>query len=1303
MADTDINKNVALHLAADSKGISELNKELLATITNTAKVSKNVHDMAKAGKDAMAGFKSLTSQITSFAGATISMNGSIRKAVTYNKQLLSLSAQWNKYGKSIVDVEKKIEGMAKSLSITRSEAMSLSSALEKALPLSTFASAEKILRNISKAVGANADAMKEMSSLVSEISSMYPGMQSSLENLSEEDKKRIQSHAKILFLMGKINQQQYRGLTDYTLQNKQISQADKEKQDRAKKYTEIMGQMKQFWEKIAIVMGQAIMPSMKIISEFLIKNQESITKIVTFATKWVAPMLIIKGVFGGIFASVKGIFGMARGGMGLLGTLGGFAKGGKAGGGIAAAGGGVVSKLLGGASSSGGKGIPVFVTNLGFGGAAKNALGGGSSIQNILNPGGGGGLRGAPTGNLGRSLVSLRGTGRRMARGFASGGIRGAARGGITGIGKAIGRGIGIGGGAKGLGMLAKGAKLASLGGIATLGGELGFGALESHYEKKGNVKGAAGAGIGKSASKIGGMALTGAAIGSVIPGLGTGVGAAVGGVVAFLMELPKIFKNLKKLLEGTKLGQALKFLGRKLKDAFTWTGKVLKDFGGFLAKMFMGLGLVLKKAWEWFKKYTPSGWIMMAGEWVGKQAINAMAGAQDQYDKDTAVKAKEYRATQIKKREEQAAAEAVIKTKDTNLLTAASGAGTPEGQGNWKKTIEGEYANIGGREKAIKERKEEPEYKALAEKIESRKKDLAAAKQAVADYKKEGYEEAAKAAQKEVDSLSEALKTNEMRLKAGYGDIATEEAKISAEKTKLINLEKYVIQLGEARAAQAQSELSLIQSQVQARAMTTKFVVDDMDTENAIKKVSEKRVALQAQLAELKRQGFTAGDAKAEAEYNTIIANREREITETLMEEVKAKRMVLDTTLQIASAQGGVASARAQELGILIQQNAWMGTNYDLESKLGDVIKEKREEQNKYKIAAQEAEKVIERTKDTDLAHMQAVTDLANAEAKIAATDREILQLRVQMLGKYEAEATLASQQTQLAEQSVQLLDQFVTGLGASAEMRMRAVEASQKELDVNRKQLNYLNSLSEADKSKPDIQKQINDLKIKELQITMKIAEQAKALREGWVDSIKAMQIGSGRISKIVVDSNKNLGLGLQYLGGMVRTYKSGAMGRAGEDVVGAMQSERFVADERGGGVGISGARWQAGYKTDTGLQLDTANTTTQNMRQKIEDQSRGAIARRNASRGTAWAGGTTAAEVARSTRMGGGGGGISLAEATGLAPAGTSGGSGGTVVPITMRFEINSNGDVNAVADKVGKLITKKLKNELGKVLQ
>lgn len=1430
-------KNVGIHIEASSSGFGPLGKELQETIANTARLSSSVKKSSDFMKQQMASvkqlassFSNLTSKIAGYAGASISLGGSLKTVIDYNKQLIGLSGQWNKYGVSISQVESRVESLSKTLYITRSEVMSLASSFEKAFPYSSLDRFSKILTNIKNVTGADASAQKELVGSVSQLVNMYPNLQESAERLSETDKERLKTTARIALTTGKINRDLYSDIVKFAGQNKQISKSDEERLKISKEYLDTMGKMKVFWEKIALTIGKAIMPTMKWLAGFLEKHQSMIQKIVEYTAKWVVPMLVLKGVVGSIWGMFKGIWGMVRGIGGAL--IGGRGRGSGSSAvrrGIS----GAIGSVLG---SGGGAGLPVKVTNWpvgmsgGKGGLLDSAMdmmgGRGGRLRGLRGITaaakrgfrGGGGLRGALRGGTRRfsrqakSLVGRigrRGTNiaaaraarmsptslARMARTSAGGGFKGLAAAekalvATKGVSK-------IGSVAKGGGMLMKGAKLASLGGIAALGGELGFGALESHYEKQGNKKGAAGAGLAKSASSIGGMALTGAAIGSILPVVGTGIGAGVGAIAGALMELPSIIKNTATLIKGTSFGKAL---------SHVWDGTK-----NFFKKLGDGISDGLKVAGEWigdkssdFVKYIKKKWDdSIIGSFVNRivdilayeynkaaaKMSQKVAGIVQIHENKILIARSKAEEKDLKSRLDRLAAltgKSTVtlgyKTKREKIITGGSAENTKrkiieEQQQYTGKNFQQQQQKILELRKSAIEERNKAETNLEKDKgvgyTESKYMEGKKLKDKTIQFKATG--EGLQAAEDKKSAIESALKTvtgekEKEVLGKNLENINSVIEKINSKREKGLKttkgMEEELNRLVETRRSIQEEQKVLMESSISLasaevskasaiaeKTMLTGNILKDqaaikaqiekadgalMQKESQINEYIESRNADIQLEKDLIAQGINTeiekgnisrekGNEMVEDLINSSaniksfeadIANKQAESAKITAERLNNQKSLLETTKQYLGIQSQLLSAQRAMMDAAIEYAVWIsGDKTDINGYIEKTIEERKKEKDIAEGVISTYESTIASIKAKGLATEDEAaeikklnTDRLNAETNIKKFSMDVLKLRLEGIQKtYEAESALASQQQQMAEQSVQLMDSFVTGLGASVEMRMKAIEASQKELDINKKQINDMNNMADDQKKTPEWQKKMNELKIKELSITMKIADQAKALRDGWVDSIKSMQIGSGRISKIVIDQNKNLGLGLEYLDGMVRTYKSGAMGRTGEEMVGAAQSERFMADAYSGGINIAGARSSAAYNVDTGIDLQASNSLIQDLRNNntsgaaatIQKQAQRSIRAAKRTGGASLAGEAAAAGVVREKYLGSGGGSGSLATMPGMSTFSESGSGASIVIPI--KFDINNRVDVDAVAKEAARRVEKEVRDGLGKNLQ
>jgi hypothetical protein len=185
----------------------------------------------------------------------------------------------------------------------------------------------------------------------------------------------------------------------------------------------------------------------------------------------------------------------------------------------------------------------------------------------------------------------------------------------------------------------------------------------------------------------------------------------------------------------------------------------------------------------------------------------------------------------------------------------------------------------------------------------------------------------------------------------------------------------------------------------------------------------------------------------------------------------------------------------------------------------------------------------------------------------------KDEIKLRESLSHAYDGQIALAQQSIQTAELEVQLAETIGTGLSASVEMRMRAVQAMDAEKKLIEDQINLDQKQYEQAKqnnNQEDIvhfETEIMKKKNESLQITMKQAQMTKAIRDGYVGAITAMVAGTGMFAKLMVDQTKNLGTGVKYMG-VLQSMTSGGSG-AGDKASGLLKSSQFTT---GGMVGPS-----------------------------------------------------------------------------------------------------------------------------------
>jgi len=181
-----------------------------------------------------------------------------------------------------------------------------------------------------------------------------------------------------------------------------------------------------------------------------------------------------------------------------------------------------------------------------------------------------------------------------------------------------------------------------------------------------------------------------------------------------------------------------------------------------------------------------------------------------------------------------------------------------------------------------------------------------------------------------------------------------------------------------------------------------------------------------------------------------------------------------------------------------------------------------------------------------------------------------------------------------------VQLADNYAIGVGASAEMRVRAYKAEGKNIDVLQKQLSVQTAIIRKfkDGSSENIRAKakVVELETGIANAQMRQAQAVKALRDRWISVISAMNVGAEGFSEIIMNAEQNTAQ-IMRLEGSVRSAASGAFalrdafGDIAENVgVGAVKMNQF------GQFIASGGRdaWAMAYDTLTASRMGVTKET-------------------------------------------------------------------------------------------------------------
>jgi len=237
---------------------------------------------------------------------------------------------------------------------------------------------------------------------------------------------------------------------------------------------------------------------------------------------------------------------------------------------------------------------------------------------------------------------------------------------------------------------------------------------------------------------------------------------------------------------------------------------------------------------------------------------------------------------------------------------------------------------------------------------------------------------------------------------------------------------------------------------------------------------------------------------------------------------------------------------------------------------------------------AQEKVNKAIEEGKSIQTLNKELQAEIIGLKEQSLQLENKIEDAAIAATHAYDQRQRLAQKDLEYAEGMVNLIDNMAVGVGASASMRLQAVNAAREELDWIKKAkkvaeekmavLKNENKVKELQEQGIDVENErlklaerIKELRNEELNNIQKQTQMLRQLRDGWISAISASTNGQGMITKIMVDQNKNLAASMSYFKG-IRSNVSGAVRRRGETGVGTLESQRFnIAGGISGGSGI------------------------------------------------------------------------------------------------------------------------------------
>jgi hypothetical protein len=247
------------------------------------------------------------------------------------------------------------------------------------------------------------------------------------------------------------------------------------------------------------------------------------------------------------------------------------------------------------------------------------------------------------------------------------------------------------------------------------------------------------------------------------------------------------------------------------------------------------------------------------------------------------------------------------------------------------------------------------------------------------------------------------------------------------------------------------------------------------------------------------------------------------------------------------------------------------------------------------------QTEEVQERINSQTINMSRLMQQLRTDEAKLlegmSKAELEILNIIKQSISPLQTRSELYSQETEMAEKLVGIMDSYGMGIGASVEMRMKAIDALGQEIKITEDMIKTQRAMAEeaGQEESEEILKEINKLELKRMNLIQKQVDLSKALREGWISAINSMMVGTNRLAKIAIDQTKNMGMAVQYLDVTTSHVSGSARG-------GMRRPSRFQVNPMTGQVNLQGEdveRTGMPYEISYGANRDIAREVRERAR--------------------------------------------------------------------------------------------------------
>lgn len=277
------------------------------------------------------------------------------------------------------------------------------------------------------------------------------------------------------------------------------------------------------------------------------------------------------------------------------------------------------------------------------------------------------------------------------------------------------------------------------------------------------------------------------------------------------------------------------------------------------------------------------------------------------------------------------------------------------------------------------------------------------------------------------------------------------------------------------------------------------------------------------------------------------------------------------DSLIERAATLGDIESSQIN--ASLKEALSYIDTSIELEKKMIVIRKQYLESTDDIVKTMAEEEYFNLTGLKLDTSEMGLKSRLLDSESKILQMVKQRPEYIAKITEQYAIHLKYASAQAQQFSLLNTLANNFAMGIRASATMLMKEAQAIGGEINVLVEQKQKLQSAMDngivTEKERVKVETDILDLNNKILDRQVAQAEKLKALRDGYVSAISAMNTGAGRFTKIIISQEQNIAASLA-MGAAISSYTGATRGLAGGygSRLGFLGSSKFAS----GGLGLS-----------------------------------------------------------------------------------------------------------------------------------